>query len=55
MFSFWKAKPSGTTEFSDFIRNASARKKKQVYTDVLKKATAKQQATMDRHAKAHRG
>jgi len=31
-----------STPFSDFIRNASSAKKKQVYTDVLKKASERQ-------------
>ena len=31
-----------TTSFSEFIRNASSREKKRVYTDVLKKATDRQ-------------
>ena len=48
MKSFWralfggrKAKSSG---FSDFIRNASAGEKRRVYTEVLKKATERQNA-----------
>lgn len=38
-------KPTPTvseTPFSDFIRNASSREKKRVYTEVLKKATDRQ-------------
>ena len=31
-----------STDFSDFIRNASAREKKRVYTDVLIRATERQ-------------
>ena len=31
-----------SSKFSDFIRNASAADKKKVYTEVLKKATARQ-------------
>jgi hypothetical protein len=53
MFSFWKSKPARSSEFSDFIRTASSSEKKRVYTDVIKKATERQQATM-RHAKAER-
>ena len=31
-----------SSKFSEFIRNASAAEKKKVYTEVLKKATARQ-------------
>jgi predicted CopG family antitoxin len=31
-----------SSNFSDFIRNASSAEKKKVYTEVLKKATARQ-------------
>jgi predicted CopG family antitoxin len=31
-----------SSSFSDFIRNASSAEKKKVYTEVLKKATARQ-------------
>jgi hypothetical protein len=31
-----------SSKFSDFIRDASAAEKKKVYTEVLKKATARQ-------------
>jgi hypothetical protein len=31
-----------STEFSDFIRNASSREKKRVYSEVLQKATEQQ-------------
>ncbi|MES2886139.1 MAG: hypothetical protein V4709_15140 [Pseudomonadota bacterium] len=43
MFSL-KRKPQEvpSTPFSDFIRNASAAEKKKVYTQVLKKATERQ-------------
>ena len=40
MFSSCKKKAhKRSTEFSEFIRLASSREKKRVYTDVLKKAT----------------
>ena len=39
---FSKLKTVKSTTFSDFIRNASSREKKRVYTDVLKKATDRQ-------------
>ncbi|MGH8274411.1 MAG: hypothetical protein ACRES9_09225 [Gammaproteobacteria bacterium] len=37
-----KSKAADSTPFSDFIRNASSRRKKQVYKRVLKKATERQ-------------
>ena len=42
MSLFSKLKTAKSTEFSDFIRNASSGKKKRVYSDVLKKATERQ-------------
>jgi hypothetical protein len=39
-----------STKFSDFIRNASSRDKKRVYSDVLKKATEMQNETIKRAA-----
>lgn len=33
---------SGSTKFSEFIRNASSREKKRVFADVLVKATERQ-------------
>jgi hypothetical protein len=35
-----------STAFSDFIRDASAKKKKQVYSKVLKRASEAQRATI---------
>ena len=40
---FPKKKILKSTTFSEFIRNASSGEKKRVYTDVLKKATERQQ------------
>ncbi|MEC8847885.1 MAG: hypothetical protein VYB93_01230 [Pseudomonadota bacterium] len=40
------AKPSGSTPFSDFIRNAKSADKKRVYAQVLKKATERQNAVV---------
>lgn len=37
-----KPTASKPTEFSEFIRKASSAKKKRVYTEVLRKATARQ-------------
>ena len=44
MLSMLKAKPKilASTPFSDFIRNASSREKKRIYTAVMKKATERQ-------------
>jgi len=39
---FLKKKTVKTTAFAEFIRSASAREKKRVYSDVLKKATDRQ-------------
>jgi len=47
MLSF-KRKPKAvaSTPFSEFIRNASSAEKKRVYTEVMKKAAARQNETM---------
>lgn len=37
-----------SSKFSEFIRNASSAEKKRVYTEVLKKATARQNALAQR-------
>ncbi len=42
MSLFPKLKTVKSTPFSDFIRDASSREKKRVYSDVLKKATERQ-------------
>ncbi|MDH5190049.1 MAG: hypothetical protein OEW89_02240 [Gammaproteobacteria bacterium] len=39
---FSKSKTVESTAFSEFIRNASSREKKRVYSAVLKKATERQ-------------
>lgn len=48
MKAFWRAlfrgRKAESTGFSDFIRNASAGEKRRVYTEVLKKATERQNA-----------
>ena len=49
---FLKPKPTRSSPFSEFIRNASSAEKKRVYGDVLKKATERQNAVL---AKAARG
>ena len=48
MALFSKRKPAGSTRFSEFIRSASSSEKKRVYTDVLKKATDRQNAVVRR-------
>lgn len=50
MFPFRKPKPLGSTPFSDFIRNASAAEKKRVYTEMIKKVAARQNAILNRKA-----
>lgn len=39
---FGKPKPTTSSAFSEFIRNASSAEKKKVYTIVLRKATERQ-------------
>ena len=41
-----KSRPATSSKFSDFIRNASAAEKKRVYTEVMKMAAARQNATL---------
>ncbi len=43
---FSKPQLAASTPFSDFIRNASSAEKKKVYTEVLKKATERQNAVI---------
>lgn len=43
-----ETKPAGSSPLSDFIRNASARDKKRVYGAVLKKASDKQNAIIEK-------
>lgn len=49
---FSKSKVVSSTAFSDFIRNASSEDKKRVYTEVLKKATERQNAVLHGNAVA---
>ena len=46
MITLTQDKPLKSTSFSDFFRNASSREKNKVYSRVLKRATARQQAVM---------
>jgi hypothetical protein len=50
----FKRKVKTSTTFSDFVRSASSRDKKKIYSKALKEATAAQQAIIDsaRTAKA---
>jgi len=48
MSIFSKKKTVKSTVFSDFIRNAPSREKKRVYSDVLKRATERQQGIIRR-------
>jgi hypothetical protein len=56
MKAFWRflfgRRKAESTGFSDFIRNASAREKKRVYTEVLRGATERQNAVRKSHTKA---
>jgi len=49
---FSRRKSGSSTPFSDFIRNASSRDKKRVYERVLKKATERQKAVLERRQQA---
>lgn len=50
MFTSGKNKPLESTPFSEFVRNAPAKMKKRVFTDVLKKASEDQQAIIAKAA-----
>lgn len=45
---FSRQKPKGSSAFSVFIRTASSRDRKRVYTKVLEKATERQQDVIKR-------
>ena len=47
-----KCKPENSSELSEFSRNASAKKKKQVYSRVLKRAADRQRETLERASKS---
>ncbi len=49
---FAKRKAETSSKFSEFIREASAREKKKVYSTVLKKASERQLEVLDKHARA---
>jgi hypothetical protein len=48
---FSRRKAVASTPFSDFIRNASSGEKKRIYTEVLKKATERQNTITERDAR----
>ena len=50
MSFFSKSGQVDSTPFSEFIRDASSRKKKKVYKDVLKKATERQNRLLRKKA-----
>ncbi len=49
IFPFFRRKPVVSTRFSEFIRTARPSEKKRVYTEVLKKATERQNALVSGH------
>lgn len=49
--ALFKRKVLVTTAFSEFIRQADSARKKQVYTEVMKKATERQNAVLRRQGK----
>ena len=49
MWTFLKRKLTDSTRFSEFIRTASSKEKKQVYTKVMKRASELQNAVLSRH------
>jgi hypothetical protein len=55
MWTFLKSKPTGSTRFSEFIRNAPSREKKRVYTKVLERATERQNAILIRQTEPAKG
>lgn len=46
MFGFLKAKPRTSSDFADFIRDASSARKKKVYREVIEGASARQNAVL---------
>lgn len=46
MAIFSKSRPLASTAFSDFIRNASSAEKKKVYTEVMRRASERQNAVL---------
>ena len=51
-FLFRRRRPTANSSFSEFIRNASSGEKKRVYSDVLRRATERQRAVLDRRVSA---
>lgn len=48
MLKFLKPRPTGSSRFSEFIREASSEEKKKVYTKVMKRASEAQIAVLSR-------
>ena len=48
MFSLFRKKPTTSSAFSEFMRNASAREQKRVFKKVIEDSIKAQQATIDR-------
>jgi len=46
MAIFSKTRPLPSTAFSEFIRNASSAEKKKVYTEVMRRASERQNAVL---------
>ena len=47
MLTLFKKKPSKSSDFSEFMRNASAREQKRVFKKVIEESIKAQQATID--------
>jgi len=50
MLKFIKSRPSESSRFSEFIREASSETKKKVYTKVMQRASEVQNAVLHRRA-----
>lgn len=48
MFSLFRKKPTKSSEFSEFMRNASAREQKRVFRKVIEESIKAQQTTIER-------
>jgi len=51
MFRLFKRRPTGSSRFSEFIREASSEEKKKVYTKVMQRASEAQNAVLGRPPK----
>ena len=48
MFSLFRKKPTKSSGFSEFMRNASAREQKRVFKKVIEESIKAQQTTIER-------